>query len=258
MANPKSAGKKRVIPPNVVNSQELENMNRKSNDLSLHPMQNALTFLKKLKTHNNREWFESHKNDYLAARDEFLSLCDGVIGLVRKFDPRIAADTEASACMFRIYRDIRFSKDKTPYKVHMAASINPGGRKSITAGYYLHVEPGASFVAGGVWMPPPPMLQAIRQEIDYEPDRLLALLKSKGFRKYFRGFDEEGRMQAAPKGYAKDHPQIEFLKNRNFIVSHNFSDKQILAKNASRQLADAFAAMHPLMEYLRQAQDHES
>src|SRR5690606_2259197 len=127
-------------------------------------------------------------------------------------------------CIFRIYRDIRFSKDKTPYKTHFGAGINPGGRKSVIAGYYLHAEPGASFAAGGVWNPEPSVLQSIRQEIDYQPAPLIKILRSQGFRKYFSGLDEEGKLKAVPRGYDKTHPQIELLKHRHFIVSRPLSD----------------------------------
>lgn len=220
-------------------------------------MEKTLGFLKKLKSNNNREWFDRHKEEYLRARDEFMEFCDRVIARTRKFDRRITPEITAANSVFRIYRDIRFSKDKTPYKVHMAASFNPGGRKSVTAGYYLHVQPGGSFAAGGVWMPPPEMLQAIRQEIDYEPAKLLKIMRSAAFRKYFKGFDDEGKMISAPKGYDKNHPQIELLRNRHFIVSQHFSDTSLLSDKAPDQVAACFKAMHPLMEFLRGAQGVE-
>src|SRR5687767_5715875 len=108
-------------------------------------MQKALSFLKKLKSNNNRDWFEAHRPQFIEAKAEFEALCEKVIAEVRKFDKKIEADTRAADCMFRIYRDVRFSRDKTPYKAHLSASFNPGGRKSPIAGYYVHVEPGNSF-----------------------------------------------------------------------------------------------------------------
>lgn len=156
-------------------------------------------------------------------------------------------------CTFRIYKDVRFSKDKTPYKVNMGASINPGGKKSMEAGYYIHIEPGNSFLAGGVWMPEPQQLNAIRQEIDYNPEPLLKVLKSASFKKYFNGLDEDGKLSTAPKGYDKNHPHIDLLKNRHFIVSHALNDKQVTGKNFVATVAAGFKAMHPLMEYLREA-----
>lgn len=218
-------------------------------------MEKALSFLKKLKKNNNREWFEKHKAEYLEVKAGFERVCDKVIAAACKFDQALDPGTRASDCMFRIYRDIRFSKDKTPYKAHLSASFNPGGRKSVTAGYYLHVEPdNKSFIAGGVWMPETAMLQSIRQEIDYQPDELIRIMKSAPFRKYFKGFDEEGKLKTVPKGYDKDHPHIEILKNRNFIVSHMFTDEEVLQRKFVDRVTEACKAMYPLMQYLRVAQ----
>jgi uncharacterized protein (TIGR02453 family) len=217
-------------------------------------MEKTLRFLKKLKDHNDREWFEKHKNEYLEAKEEYAALVDKLITGIRKFDKKIAATLSAKDCMFRIYRDVRFSKNKKPYKTNMGASIDPGGKKSLIAGYYLHAEPGASFLAGGVYMPEPAMLQSIRQEIDYTPEPLLKIMKSAGFRKYFNGLDEEDKLKTVPKGFAKDHPQIELLKNKHFLVSHPLTDKELSGKNAEKLILDGFRAMFPFLEYLREAQ----
>ena len=158
---------------------------------------------------------------------------------------------KAKDCVFRIYKDVRFSKDKTPYKTNFGASINPGGKKSVAAGYYLHLEPGSCFIAGGLWMPEPKVLTAIRQEIDYHPDPLLKILKSASFKKYFSGFDDEGKLKTAPKGFDNDHPYLELLKNRHFIVSHPLSDKDLASKNLESIVLSGFKAMYPLMDYLR-------
>jgi uncharacterized protein (TIGR02453 family) len=219
-------------------------------------MQATLSFLKKLKSNNNRDWFEANRSRFLEVKSEFEALCDKVLTGIRKNDKALDKDMTAAECVYRIYRDVRFSKDKTPYKVHMAASFNPGGRKSSIAGYYLHIQPGdKSFVAGGVWMPEPAVLQAIRQEIDYHPEPLLKIMRSAGFRKYYKGFDEEDKLKTLPKGYSKDHPHIELLKNRHFILSHMLSDKEVLAPGAAQNITMAFKAMQPVMEYLRVAQD---
>lgn len=216
-------------------------------------MEKTTEFLKKLKTNNNREWFEANKEKYIVAKAEYEALIDQIITGIRKFDKKISPDLKGKDCTFRIYKDVRFSKDKTPYKTNMGASINPGGKKSLVAGYYLHIEPGASFLAGGVYMPEPPMLNAIRQEIDYNSAPLLKILKSASFKKYFKGFDDEGKLKTVPKGFDKEHPQIELLKNKHFVVSHPLSDKQLSAKNLQAVVLEGFKAMHPLMEYLRAA-----
>lgn len=218
-------------------------------------MKNTFKFLKQLNDNNNKEWFDAHKDQYLKAKEEYEQLVDEVIKGVRKFDKKIEPSLTAKQCTFRIYKDVRFSKDKTPYKTNMGASISPGGKKSVIAGYYLHCEPGKNFIAGGVWMPEPEMLQAIRQEIDYNPKPLLKLMSSASFKKYFKGFDEDDKLKTVPKGYDKDHPQIDLLKNKHFIVSHELSDKQMLGADNAKVIAEGFKAMYPLMEYLRTAQE---
>jgi len=216
-------------------------------------MQTTFDFLKKLKNNNNKDWFDKNKASYLAAKDEFETLVNKIIVGITRFDGKISSDLKAKDCTFRIYKDVRFSKDKTPYKTNMGASINPGGRKSAVAGYYLHAEPGACFVAGGVYMPEPDMLNAIRQEIDYNPKPLLKILASAAFKKYFKGFDEDDKLKTAPKGFDKEHPHLELLKNRHFIVSLQLTDKNLLAKDADKEILAAFKAMHPLLNYLREA-----
>jgi uncharacterized protein (TIGR02453 family) len=216
-------------------------------------MQKTFNFLKNIKSHNNREWFEKNKAHYLEAKEEHEQFIDKILKGIAKFDKKMNTDLKAKDCVFRIYKDIRFSKDKTPYKTNFGASMNPGGKKSLIAGYYLHIEPGGSFIAGGMWMPEPDMLNAIRQEIDYNPDPFFKILKSASFKKYFKGLDEEDKLKSAPKGFDKDHPHIEILKNKHFIVSHPLSDKALNEKNADAAIISGFKAMYPFLEYLRQA-----
>lgn len=216
-------------------------------------MQKTLSFLKNLKSNNNREWFEANKQTYLDAKEEYEVFVNKLIKGIVKSDKKIAPDMMAKDCTFRIYKDVRFSKDKTPYKTNMGASINPGGKKSLVAGYYFHFEPGASFLAGGVYMPDPEMLQAIRQEIDYNPEPLMKIMRSAAFKKYFKGLDEEDKLKTAPKGFEKDHPNLELLKNKHFIVSHQLSDKALLAKDGEKEIIAGFKAMQPFLEYLREA-----
>lgn len=218
-------------------------------------MKATLKFLKEIKQNNSKDWFDVHKNEYLFAKEEYATLVDSIIKGIRVFDKKISADLKGKDCLFRIYKDVRFSKDKTPYKTNFGASINPGGKKSLVAGYYLHIEPGASFLAGGMYMPEPTMLQAIRQEIDYNPNPLLKIFKSASFKNYFKGLSDEGKLKTTPKGFDKDHPQIDLLRNKHFIVVYNLSDKQILDAKVSKLITDGFKAMHPFLEYLRKATD---
>ncbi len=216
-------------------------------------MQKTISFLRALKSNNNKDWFEKNKANYLVSKEEFELLVDKLIVGISKFDKKINPDLKAKDCTFRIYKDVRFSKDKTPYKTNMGASMNPGGRKSPVAGYYFHLEPGGSFLAGGMYMPEPDMLNAIRQEIDYNPDSLLKIMKAASFKKYFKDLDEIDKLKTAPKGYAKDHVHLDLLQHKHFIVSHPISDKQLLDKNLDSWVLSGFKAMQPFLDFLREA-----
>ena len=216
-------------------------------------METTLHFLKKLKINNNREWFDSNKTEYLASKEIFEEFVSELIKGINKFDKKVSLDLKPKDCTFRIYKDVRFSKDKTPYKNNMSASINPGGKKSNIPGYYFHLEPEACFLAGGVYMPMPDVLKAIRQEIDYNPLPLINVLKSASFKKEFNGIDEEDKLKNPPKGFNKDHAHSEILKNRHFIVSQKFENKVILKKEGLSKTLDSFKAMYPFLDYLRKA-----
>lgn len=216
-------------------------------------MKEVLNFLKQLSKNNNKEWFDLNKNSYLQAKETFESIVQPTITAISKFDKQIDVNLEAKKCTFRIYKDVRFSKDKSPYKTNMGASINPGGKKSLLAGYYLHIEPGKSFLAGGVYMPEPEVLQAIRQEIDYNGDALLKILTATSFKKYFKGIDEDGKLKTVPKGYDKEHKHLELLKNKHFILLYNLKDSQILDNNFVKEISLVYKAMIPFLDYLRQA-----
>ena len=216
-------------------------------------METTLHFLKKLKINNNREWFDSNKSEYLASKEIFEEFVSELIKGINKFDKKVSLDLKPKDCTFRIYKDVRFSKDKTPYKNNMSASINPGGKKSNIPGYYFHLEPDGCFLAGGVYMPMPDVLKAIRQEIDYNPLPLINVLKSASFKKEFNGLDEEDKLKNPPKGFNKDHAHSEILKNRHFIVSQKFENKVILKKEGLSKTLDSFKAMYPFLDYLRKA-----
>lgn len=216
-------------------------------------MQNTIQFLKKLKSNNNKDWFEKNKNVYLEAKEEFENFVGTLIPLIHKFDKQISSDLKAKDCTFRIYKDVRFSKDKSPYKTNMGAVFNPGGKKTAIAGYYFHLEPGNSFFGGGVYMPEADRLQAIRQEIDYHQKEFLKILNHANFKKHFNGVDEEDKLKNPPKGFDKEHPLIEILKNKHFIVSQPISDKDLLDKKSASKIVEGFKAMHPFMMFLRRA-----
>ncbi|RYD82329.1 MAG: TIGR02453 family protein, partial [Sphingobacteriales bacterium] len=140
----------------------------------------TLQFLADLKENNNKTWFDSHKKQYDAAREDHLNFTAKLIAEVGKWDDDIKK-LQAKDCVYRIYRDVRFSKDKTPYKSHFGTYLSPGGKKSARAGYYFHLEPEGTFLGGGVWEPQPEQLKNIRQEIDYNLDEFESILQDAGF-----------------------------------------------------------------------------
>lgn len=213
---------------------------------------NALKFLSRLKRNNNKPWFDKNKEEYLEIKSEFEEHVNLLIHQLEKFDPELR-NLEAKNCVFRIYKDVRFSKDKTPYKTHIGAYLAKGGRKSVYAGYYLHIEPGnKSMLAGGIWMPEADVLSRIRQEIDYNTNDLLKILKDKNFKKYF-GEIYPDKLTRNPKGYPADHPHIELLKLKSFNVLHSLSDKQVESKDFLKYSASVYKAMYPLNTFLNHA-----
>jgi uncharacterized protein (TIGR02453 family) len=218
-------------------------------------MEKSFAFLTALKKNNNKEWFDKHKDQYLEAKEEFEILVGKVIKRLHSFDKEVSDILDPKKCMFRIYRDVRFSKDKTPYKTHFSADINPGGRKSQSPGYYFQLSPGGSGIAGGVYTPEPPILAKVRQEIDYNGKELEKILKSKSYSKFFNGLEEEDKLKTIPKGYDKDHKHIELLKLKNFVAWSELPDKVMKAKDADKQIAEGFKAMYPMIQFLRKAVD---
>lgn len=212
----------------------------------------TLKFLKSLSRHNNRVWFEKNKGTYLESKESFEALVTAYLHELINFHPELAS-LNPKKLPFRIYRDVRFSKDKRPYKTNMGAGFSPNGKLVQEPGYYLHLEPGASFLAGGIYMPDPTNLGKIRQEIDYNGDKLEKIMKDKSFRKWFKDFGDFDRLKTAPKGYAKDHPRIEWLKNRSFIVTHNFTDAEVCNPRFVKNLSAASQAMKPLVDYMKEA-----
>lgn len=209
-------------------------------------------FLKSIKKNNNKDWFDKNKDAYLAAKDDVGVLVNEVIAELVKFDKTLAGLT-AKDCVFRIYRDVRFSKDKRPYKTNMGASINAGGKKVMMPGYYLHLEPGNSFLAGGLWMPPGDQLKKIRQEIDYNGKDINKVISNPAFKKYYGIFDQSYKLKTTPKGYPKEHKDIELLKLTSFIVWHPFKDTEVLNKNFVKEIGKGAKIMAPMLNFLKVA-----
>ena len=216
-------------------------------------LQSILKFLKDLARHNDRAWFEKNKSRYLEAKTSFDSVVEAVLEQLQKFDAGLA-NLHAKKLPFRIYRDVRFSKDKRPYKTNMGAGFSPNGRLIQEPGYYLHIEPGnKSFIAGGIYMPDADNLAKIRQEIDYNPDSLKKILSAKKFKDLFGGFDDFDKLKTAPKGYPKDHPNIDWIKLKSFIVTMQLTDRQVIDKKFLGQVTSACKNIKPLNDYIKDA-----
>lgn len=211
-----------------------------------------LKFLKDIAKNNNREWFEKNKPKYLEAKLNFEDFLEAAHKEILKFDESLGG-LNPRKMGFRIYRDVRFSKDKRPYKINMGAGFSPNGKMEQEPGYYLHLEPNKSFVAGGIYMPNPENLAKIRQEIDYNPDKLLKILKDKKFKKYFSGLDDFDKLKTAPKGYPKDHEHINLLQHKSLFVSHAFTDVQVKDKKFVKNVAEVFKSIKMLNDYLNEA-----
>ena len=210
----------------------------------------TLKFLKELKKNNNKPWFDEHRKQYELVKTDFYSFVDALITGISKFDPPIG-NLKAKDCAFRINRDVRFSKDKSPYKNNIAGYFNRNGKKGNGAGYYLHIEPGKSFAAGGLWMPDANDLAKIRQEIDYSFDKWKKIVTHKTFKKYFtKGVEGTETLSRPPKGYDENNPAIAFLKMKGFIVSHPFDDAALQNKPAVTAIVKNFEAMKPMVDFL--------
>ena len=205
---------------------------------------NIISFLEELKQNNDRDWL--HKNDKLfrSVQKDFEQFINVLIKEIISFDPSVGMPA-AKDCIFRIYRDVRFAKDKSPYKTNMGAYIALGGRKSIRAGYYFHVEPAGSMLAGGLYMPPADLLFRARQEIYYNLDEFNAILNDKQFVKYFGKIGGDTTKQA-PKGFDKDFAGIDLLKHKSYLVMHSFSDEMISSEKLLAHCSEVFRAQLPL------------
>lgn len=206
-------------------------------------------FLKDLKKNNNKPWFDKNKPRYEEAKKNIEALIGAFLAKFSATDKRYAKLTPKD-CVFRIYRDIRFSPDKTPYKTHFGAGMSPGGKKMNEAGYYLHVEPGKVFLAGGMWMPPTDQMKMIRQEIVYNTKKFKKILADSAFKKYYGGLDDEYKLARPPKGYDKNSPDIEMLKYNSYIAWHEYNDKDATSKNFAQELNKGAKIMKPLIDFL--------
>jgi len=214
-------------------------------------MKILLSFLSQLKENNNREWFNDNKKLYEEARSEFERFINLLILKIKEFDSEIDVNG-AKDCMFRIYKDVRFSKDKSPYKTNMGAYIAKGGRKSELAGYYMHVEPGGSFAGGGIYCPQPAILKKIREDIYIRPENLKAIINNKTYKETFPELYGD-RLKTIPKGYPKDFKDAELLKFKDYTVIKGLSDNDILNNTLADKVITIFKTQKPFNDYLNNA-----
>ena len=211
-------------------------------------MKEILNFLKELKQNNNREWFNENKPKYEEAKKQFEGFVDILIMKIKEFDDTIDVHA-AKECTFRIYRDVRFSKNKEPYKPNFGAYIAKGGRKSEYAGYYIHIESEASFAGGGVYCPQPKILKVVRDDIYNDSEKIKEIINDKTFKKVFPEMYGE-KLKTAPRGFPKDFPDIQLLNFKSYTVVKELSDKEITAADFLENVLSIFETQKTFNDYL--------
>ncbi len=227
----------------------------KHNNKNCMNIDNILRFLKELKINNNREWFAENKTWYDQVRSEFEFISKDFILEISKFDEDIK-HVEVKDCVFRIYRDTRFSHDKTPYKTHFGVFIaSAGGRKSQRGGYYLHLDPDGCFVAVGVWCPDATLLKTLRQSVYDNIEELNEIRNNPNFSKYFSTFFEEGKLKTIPKGFPKDFEEAELLKLKHYLVEYKLDETLRDKEDFVQQITAIVKNAYPLNRFLNYSVD---
>ena len=219
----------------------------------LHP--DTIPFLSDLMVHNDREWFADNKPRWEAVKRDFLAYTQACIDAMTSLDPSLGSPT-ASRCMYRIYRDVRFSNDKRPYKAHVSFFIPTGGvRRTGVPGYYVQFDPeGGSFMGGGIFMPEAPALAAIRQEIYYNPEEFAAIVEAPDYCRWFPdGFWDPQPLKTAPKGYPRDWPHIDWLNHRHWCSMHEVPLTLANRKDLTDYTLECFRASLPLNRFIQRA-----
>ena len=212
-------------------------------------MESILSFLRSLALNNNREWFKDNKKDYQESLESFRRFAAELLTGMAQFDPSLG-DLVAKDAIFRIYKDVRFSKDKSPYKTHFGCWMTKGGRKSTDAGYYFHLEPDKSFMAAGVYMPPKEQLNLIRQEIVFNPEAYLNIINDPAIGKGYERSGTEDMLKKGPVGFSKDFEHLEEIKYKHFIFSKYYKDAEILKKGFPQKVITDYQGLFPLVSYL--------
>jgi len=208
--------------------------------------QPVFDFLSDLNQNNKREWFNTHKDHYLANHQIMIGFADGLIEQMGKYDNIETVSGKKS--LYRIYRDTRFSKNKTPYKTHWGGILTRATQQ-LRGGYYFHIEPGNCFVGGGFWQPNPEDLKRIREDIAMDDTELRAVLTDKKFKNTF-GELLGDKVKTSPKGYKKDDPAIDLLRHKQFLVMKKFTDEEVLSNVFTDKVVGTFVAMRPFFDYM--------
>jgi len=216
-------------------------------------MKELLAFLSALEQNNSRDWFQANKKDYQSALGYFTSIVNSIIDELRIVDPRLDG-LDAKDAIFRIYKDIRFSQDKTPYKTHFGAFIARGGRKTSHAGYYLQLSPSDAFIACGSYMPEKDQLYAIRQEIAYNAAPLRKIIASDSLKAF--SLYEKDKLKTGPKGFPKEHPDMDLLCNRHFILTRDLSNEELLSPAFLEKITAELKLTVSFVSYLNEAMEY--
>jgi len=210
---------------------------------------NLFLFLRELKQNNHKEWFHEHKPVYQTLRKQFEQLIAQTILAIAQFDDSVKT-IEPKQCIFRINRDIRFSKDKSPYKNNFGAFIAPGGRNSGLAGYYIHLEPDNCLLAGGIYMPPPDRLKAVRTEIFENTEEFKKIIHHKNFKKHFGKIISDKMLKIAPKGFPKDFNDIDLLKYKHYTVIKKVPEDMVTSDKFTAEVNQTFKALYPFNRFI--------
>ncbi|MDN5349386.1 MAG: hypothetical protein PWQ54_782 [Bacteroidales bacterium] len=214
-------------------------------------MLKIIPFLNELAQHNHKSWFDENRNSYQEARAELLDFVENLLKQLSKANPWMLT-LKPNTCLFRINRDVRFSKNKNPYKTHAGIYMAPGGRNSGNAGFYIHIEPSKSFIGGGVYGPEPNVLKAIRREIYFNAAAFKQIVLNEGFQKTFGQLMDE-RLKRPPKGFPADFPDMEWLKYKHFVVSHSISNEDIGFDKLLNISVKVCGQMNPFIDFLNHA-----
>ncbi|MCK5169815.1 MAG: DUF2461 domain-containing protein [Bacteroidales bacterium] len=217
---------------------------------------NLLQFLNNLKENNYKEWFHENKPTYQLVKKEFEQLIAHTIAEIAQFDDSVK-NIDPKKCIFRINRDIRFSKDKSPYKTNFGGFIVPGGRNAGFAGYYIHIEPGNCFLAGGIYMPSPDRLKAVRTEIFENTENFKKIINSKNFKKHFKKIAGEDQLKNAPKGFPKDFENVDLLRHKHYTVVKYIDAKLVTSDKFMDKISEVFKALHPFNSFINEAINYQ-